>query len=399
MGALEKVRLLIILGGMRQIRIQLTPIVRLGAFLIAVLVLPAWGNGVWAQDRTDWRKLERLLPSTVVVEPDFPGFGYRFETAGYPIQVPEEFLTGGSAAKNALRSAMAGRRVDSLVALVLLAQLKDRQAAAALTAILIDPQKLGRYAEPTQAAIPLVVRYHLPDNEWPEVLITALGNSPTGADSSIVACLTRFDFPAAGAVYRRALPNLDPVSQQRVIGRLAHNAPDDRVLWELFGLSGRSDVQNSILDQLEQMKSSRWPAQADSLARVAVGNAACRVLRHASATDTAVYRPLMRTIVVSATDTNCVIDAELRLSAEGDAGALEVLKYRYDESNPEFRVVSALAICRLGDTWGVGACIRLGLKHPRYRAEVIKALEKVTGLAYGGDDEKWNEWLKNWKQH
>ena len=399
MGLFEKARLLTIFMAMRQRRIRLTPIIRFAATLAVTLVFAVWGDAARAQGQTDWRKLEQRLPSTVVVDPGSADFGYRFETMESPAQVPQEFLTGGAAAKNALRSALAAGRVDSLVALTLLVQLKDRQAAQTLSHILTDPKKLARYAPPAQAAIPLVLRYHLSDTEWPGILITALGDSPTDADSAIIACLSRFDFPAATEPYKHALPHVDLYSQTRIIDRLASNALDGRVLWELFGLSGGSGIQNIILDRLEGMQSPHWPAQADSLAHLAFGDAACRVLRHASPTDTAVYRPLMRNIIAMATDKECVINAALRLSAEGDTAVVEMLKYRFHESDLDLRVVTALALCRLGDTWGVGACIRLGLKHEKYRPDVIKALEKVTGLAYGGNDEKWNEWFKNRKEY
>lgn len=163
-------------------------------------------------------------------------------------------------------------------------------------------------------------------------------------------------------------------------------------------MSTFSTVQNMILDRLERMNSSHWPAQADSLAHCAVGDAACRVLGHVSRTDTSVYRPLMRNIIATAQEKDCVLSAALTLSAEGDRGAIPALKYRFYESDLDLRVVTGLSLCRLGETWGVGACIRLGLKHKKYRPEVIKALEKATGLAYGNDDEKWQKWLKTWKE-
>ena len=105
----------------------------------------------------------------------------------------------------------------------------------------------------------------------------------------------------------------------------------------------------------------------------------------------------MRMVLATARDKECVLNAALRLSAEGDQGAHQFLRIRFHESDTDMRVVTALALCRLGDTWGVAACIRIGLKHEKYRKDVIEALESVTGLAYGEDDEKWKEWLKKWR--
>jgi len=112
-----------------------------------------------------------------------------------------------------------------------------------------------------------------------------------------------------------------------------------------------------------------------------------------------VYRPLMRRIIDDAKMKDCVLQAALRLSAEGDMGALPGLKIRFHESDIDMRVVTALAICRLGDTKGIGACIHLGLKHEKYREEAIEALERVTGLAYGGDQKKWEEWFANYRRY
>jgi len=353
-----------------------------------------------SQAQTDWQRLERGLPTSVVVDPDSPGYGYRFEIEGLLVKVPEEFLTGGDAAVKALKRGRDAGRIDSLVALVLLTQLKDRPSAEALIDILNTRDKFKDLSRNFVAAIPLVLRYHLPANEWPTILTGALLNSPSPADSSIIACLTRHNLPEARRAYWHALKHVDSTSQQRIIDRLTHQIPDhDRILWDAFARSRHPGIQNMILDRLEKRNSPLWPAKADSLALEARGDAAIRVLDHASQDGPEVYRPLLRAIVRTAKNKERVIQAALQLSAEGDQDAIPALKHRFYESDPDYRVVTALALCRLGDNWGVGACVRLGLKHEKYRDEVIKALEHVSGLAFGNDDEKWHKWLETLKPY
>jgi hypothetical protein len=342
--------------------------------------------------QTDWSGLEKQLPQTVIVGPESEPLGYHFERDRRPVKLPEEYLTGGAEAVRALKRGLKAGRIDTLVGLVLLAQHKDRAALEELSRYLNHPPTLVSLTRPTAAAIPFVLRYNLPDDEWPPLFIEALEKSPTYADSSMIACLTRYDIPEAENIYWYAYGKVDAQSQYRIINRLAPGCTDDRRLWRLLILTGIPEVQNTLLDRLEDCGSKYWPAQADSLAYFAWGDAAHRVLAHASQTDTAVYRPLLRAIVHAGETKEWVIEAALRLSAEGDTGSIPGLYSRIFENDKDLRAVIGLALCRLGDGRGIGACIRLGLKNEKYRDEVIEALEDYTGLAYGGDDEKWLEY-------
>jgi hypothetical protein len=365
------------------------------AFLVLAVGLPFWPSIIHAQEKVDWRALEKELPARLVVDPDSHEFGYSFETQLHPATVPEPFLTGGADAVRALKNALAGVRIDSVVGLTLLARLGDREAGRVLSAKLLDRKELARLGRRTAAALPMVLRYHTPDNEWPPLFIEALKNSPSPVDTTILVCLTKFDLLEAEPAYFYVFPRVDSVSQRRIIDRMTSKNKDDRLLWNFFFMTTMPSVQGMLLDRLEQMQSPLWPAKADSLARVAVGDVACRVLSYASPTDTGVYRPLMRMAIATATaaEKECILHASLQLSAEGDKGALPMLEYRFHDSDMDTRIVTALSICRLGGTKGIGACIRLGLKDDKYRDEVIKALESATGLAYGGDQEKWEEWF------
>ena len=350
-----------------------------------------------AQAETDWPGLERRLPNAVIVGPESEPFGYHFERDRTPVDVPQEFLTGGKEAVRALRRGMKTGRIESLAGLVLLAQLKDRAALDELSAALNDPRMLVSFTRRSAAAIPFVLRYNLPDNEWPPLFIKALEKSPTYADSSMISCLAKFNLPEAENIYWYAYGHVDSLSQRRIIDRLAPGCTNDRRQWKLFILTGIPEVQNMLLDRLEKCGSAYWPRHADSLAYFAWGDAAHRVLEHASKTDTSVYRPLLRAIVHAGKTKEWVFEAALTLSEEGDMGSIPGLYSRIYESDKDMRTVIALALCRLGDSRGVGACVRIGLKHKKYRDDVIKSLESCTGLAYGGDNKKWREWWENSK--
>lgn len=346
------------------------------------------------QAQTDWETLEKRLPNAVIVGPVTELMGYHFERNRTPVDIPREFLTGGSEAVRALKRGRDAGRIDSLIGLVLLAQLKDQAALDELSADLLNPQKLVSFTRRMAAAIPFVLRYSLPDDKWPALFIEALHKTPTYADSSMIVCLTRFDLPEAEGAYLSAIRHVDSLSQRRIINRLAPECSDDRRLWILLKLSGTPEVQNFILDRLEECGSPIWPAQADSLVRYAWGDAAHRVLQHASKTDTSIYRPLLRAVVHAGKTKEWVIQAMLTLSAEKDTGAIPAIYSRIYQNDRDVRAVMALSLCRLGDGRGVSGCIRIGLKHDKYRDEVIKALESYTGLAYGDDDKRWRAWLE-----
>ncbi len=365
-----------------------------GAVALAMVIGLLFVSTGSAQARIDWQQLEKQLPERLVVTPDTDGFGYGFETRYEPATVPEAFLTGGNEAIKALKSGMAAGRIDTLVALTLLTQLHDRASADKLAGILTDRNKLARYTPRTARAIPFVLRYHYGDDKWPKTLIKALANSPTNADSSIVVCLTAFELPEADLAYWRSFPNLDSLSQRRIIQRITTKNKSDYVLLDFFVRSRIPSIQLMLVDWLEQRQSPIWPVYADSIARSAVGDAACRLLPLTSRTDTAIYRPLMRSAIAFATEKECIINAALTISADGDSGATEALRFRFHSNDNDLRVVSAIGLCRLDDRWGLAACIRLGLKNKRFRTQAIEALEGYTGLTYGEDDARWKEWLK-----
>jgi|GEM_PF-4756996 len=345
----------------------------------------------------NWESLENQLPNTVVVGPETAERGYHYERDRATVLIPDAFLDGGAAAVDALRRAINAGRIDSLIGLVLMAELNDRPALDKLGEYVQDPRRLVSFTRRVAAAVPFVLRYNLPDSVWSAIFVRALFKSPTYADSSMIVCLTEKDLPGSENAYWVAFRNVDSVSQRRIIARLAPECSDEQRLWKLLKLTGISSVQNIILDRLEGCQSSLWPAQADSLAHWAWGDAAHRVLEHASKTDTAVYRPLMRAVIYGGKTKEWVFRAIFALSAEGDTAAIPAIYSRIYESDRELRAVTCIGLCRLGDSRGVSGCIRIALKYQKYREAAIKALESCTGLAYGEDDEKWLEWLEKKK--
>jgi hypothetical protein len=344
--------------------------------------------------QTDWETLEKQLPNMVAVGRADSELGYEFELNRTKVLFPDEYLEGGAEAIQAIRKGIEAGRIDTLIGTMLLAHLKDRPALDKLGEDLLSPRKLVSYTRRVAAAIPFVLRHGLPEDEWADLFTKALFKSPTYADSSMIVCLTETEFPGADNGYWVCFRHVDSTSQRRIIERLASACADDGRMWKLLILTGIPEVQNLLLDRLEACKSSLWPAQADSLARFAWGDAAHRVLQHAAKSDTAVYRPLMRGIIYGGKTKEWVYEAMLTLSAEGDTSSIPAIFSRYYESNRETRVVTCIALCRLGDDRGIPALIRIGLRYKKYREESIKALERCTGLAYGEDDEKWLAWLE-----
>ncbi len=345
-----------------------------------------------AQSEIDWETLEQRLPNAAYVDFDAPPLHYRFARGRQPAGIPYELTVGGEKTIRELAYAMEHGYIDSTVGWILRARLKDEAALEKFSADVVDPERMKPYMRRGASVIPFVLYYNSPKDRWLPLFEKALHASPSYADPAIIYILTEDDIRGMDQAYWHAFPTLDSLSQKRVIRQLGSSNPDEQLLTKAFIMSGIPSVQLWILDQLEQIDSQVWPTQADSLARYAWGDAAARMLPHITKSDTALYHMVLRAIAYAAQDREHVKQAILTLAEAGDTSAIPAIRIRFSESDREMRVVTGIALCELGDEFGIGACVHLGLKNKKYRKRVIEALEQITGLDYGGNEKKWNQW-------